>query len=92
MGEDRRRARLTDGAGRRLRAHERDDLVAAVAQRLQERAAEQARAAGEERARQGAWIGGCAVSRGGTAASGVSTGAGGAASGSARSADAKLAM
>ena len=71
-------------------ARERHDVVAAIAQRRDERAAQQARPTGDERARQGAlWTVGCAR-RGAGADSGASTGTGGASSGTSRNSDPKL--
>ncbi len=61
---DRRRAQRTNRVGRRIGPDERDDVLAAGAQRSDERPAEQPRPSGDERARQG-WpcIVGCAASR-----------------------------
>ena len=94
---DGRRTGRAHGAGGVVGSHERDHLVAAGAQRSDERLAEQARPSGDERARQEwLWSVGCAESRLAapttvvSGASGISSAARSASAAEARSADEKL--
>ena len=97
VSRDGRRTDLAHGAGSGVGSHERDDLVAAGAQRSDERSAEQARPSGDERARQG-WLCsvGCAESRLAlgarvvSGASGISSATCSSSTAEARSADEKL--
>jgi hypothetical protein len=93
---DGRRTGRAHGAGGVVGSHERDHLVAAGAQRSDERPAEQARPSGDERARQGwLWSVGCAsrLALGATVvsgASGIASAGRSSSTAEARSADEKL--